>query len=303
MDARPALYVMHASALLMVGQMNGVERKLQAAEVHLPAEDDGNMRDLIGHIASIRATLAVSKHQPEVIMTESQRALEYLSPHNLPVRTASMWTLGYAYQLRGDRAAAGRAYEEAVAISQKIGHFMIAMMATLGIGLLQEADNQLYAAAVTYRRVLELAGDPPPPAACEAHLGLARICREWNDLDAAERHGLKALQLAAQFEQTDRAVACEVFLARLKLLRGEVSEAAAMLAKADRLARQQQFMSQLPFIAEAQVLVLLQQGNFNEASQLAQEHGLRLSQARVLLAKGDTGPPCRSSNLAGADGS
>ncbi|AYB42900.1 LuxR C-terminal-related transcriptional regulator [Paenibacillus lautus] len=289
LDARPALYVMHASALLMVGQMNGVERKLQAAEVHLPAEDDGNMRDLIGHIASIRATLAVSKHQPEVIMTESQRALEYLSPHNLPVRTASMWTLGYAYQLRGDRDAAGRAYEEAAAISQKIGHFMIAMMATLGLGLLQEADNQLYAAAVTYRRVLELAGDPPPPAACEAHLGLARICREWNDLDAAERHGLKALQLAAQFEQTDRAVACEVFFARLKLLRGEVSEAAAMLAKADRLARQQQFMSQLPFIAEAQVLVLLQQGNFNEASQLAQEHGLRLSQARVLLAKGDAG--------------
>lgn len=289
LDARPALNVMHASALLMVGQMNRVKRKLQAAEVHLPAEENGNTRDLIGHIASIRATLAVSKHQPEVIMTESRRALEYLSPHNLPVRTASMWTLGYAYQLLGDRAAAGRAYEEAVAISQKIGHFMIAMMATLGLGLLQEADNQLYAAAVTYRRVLELAGDPPPPAACEAHLGLARICREWNDLDAAERHGLKALQLAGQFDQTDRAVACEVFLARLKLSRGEVREAAAMLAKADRLGRQQQFMSQLPFIAEAQVLVLLQQGDFSEASQLAQEHGLPLSQARVLLAKGQAG--------------
>ena len=35
MDARPALHVMHASAMLMVGQMTGIEPKLQAAETYL----------------------------------------------------------------------------------------------------------------------------------------------------------------------------------------------------------------------------------------------------------------------------
>lgn len=288
LDARPALNVMHASAMLMVGQMTGIEPKLQAAEIHLHAAEDDYTRDLIGHIASIRATLAVSKHQPETIMAESRRALEFLNPHNLPVRTATIWTLGYAYQLQGDRAAAGKAYQEAVTISQKIGHIMIHMMATLGLGIIQEAENQLYVAAETYRRVLHLAGDPPLPAACEAHLGLARICREWNDLDAAEQHGLRALHLAGQFEQTDRAVACEVFLARLKLSRGAVNEAVAMLAKADHFARQHHFTHQLSHIAEAQVLAMLQQGNVRSASQLAQKFDLKLSQARVLLAQGDT---------------
>ncbi|WP_235440030.1 hypothetical protein [Paenibacillus sp. DMB20] len=37
-------------------------------------------------------------------MAESQRALAYLHPGNLPVRTATAWTLGYAHQLQGDRA-------------------------------------------------------------------------------------------------------------------------------------------------------------------------------------------------------
>ncbi len=40
---------------------------------------------------------------------------EYLHPDNLPVRTATTWTLGYAYQLQGDRAAASQAYTEIIA--------------------------------------------------------------------------------------------------------------------------------------------------------------------------------------------
>ena len=126
---------------------------------------------------------------------------------------------GVCLPVAGERAAAGKAYQEAVIISQKIGHITINMMATLGLGMIQEAENQLYVAAETYRRVLDLAGDPPLPAACEAHLGLARICGEWNDLDAAEQHGRQALHLAGQFEHIDRGVACEVLLARLKLTR------------------------------------------------------------------------------------
>ena len=66
----------------------------------------------------------------------------------------------------------------------------------------------------------------------EAHLGLARIFYEWNDLDAAEQHGQQSLQLARQYESViDRFVVCEVFLARLKLAQGDVAGAAAMLAR------------------------------------------------------------------------
>ncbi|KRE43242.1 LuxR C-terminal-related transcriptional regulator [Paenibacillus sp. Soil522] len=289
LDARPALWVMYASALLMAGQMTGVELKLQAAEKALQgAGQDDKTHDLIGHIAAIRATLAVSKHQADTIIAESRRALEYLHPDNLPVRTATVWTLGYAYQLQGDRAAASKAYAEALSVSQMIGHVMITILATLGLGNIQEAENQLYAAAETYRLVLNMAGNPPLPVACEAHLGLARIFYEWNDLDAAMQHGQQTVQLAKQFEHTDRVVAGEVLLARLKLARGEVSGAAAILTKADHVARQHNFVNQMPHIADALVLALLYQGNLAAAAHLAQKHERHFSQARVHLAQGDS---------------
>ncbi|MCP1309268.1 LuxR C-terminal-related transcriptional regulator [Paenibacillus tyrfis] len=288
LDARPVLSVMHASALLMVGQPADVERKLQAAEKGLrDAAQDDKTRDLKGHIAAIRATLAVNTHQADAIISESQRALDYLHPDNLPVRTATTWTLGYAYQLQGDRAAASQAYTEALSISRRIGHLMITLMATLGLGNIQEADNQLYVAAETYRHALQLAGDPPLPVACEAHLGLARIYYEWNDLETAMHHGQQAVRLAQQLQHTDRVVAGEVVLARLKLARGEVTEAAASLAKAEHIARRQNFVKQTPHIVAAQVLVLLHQGLVAAAAHLAQKHELPVSQARVHLAQGE----------------
>ncbi|WP_314586826.1 LuxR C-terminal-related transcriptional regulator [Paenibacillus terrigena] len=288
LDTVPSLWVMYASSLLLVGQTLGVEQKLQAAEQALQgAVQDEKTLDLIGHIASIRATLAVSKHQADSIMAESLRALKYLHPANLPVRTATTWALGYAYQLLGDRSAASNAYAEALANSQMIGHVMITMMSTLGLGMIQEAENQLAAAAETYQRVLKLAGDPPMLVACEAHLGLARICYAWNDLQAAMQHGRQSVQLAKQFEQTDRVIAGEVFLASVELAQGEVGSAAAMLAKADHIIRQQHFENMLPQIADLYVRAQLQQGNLAAAAHQAQQLELHICQARVSLAQGD----------------
>lgn len=289
LDARPSLWVMYASGMLMTGQTAEVERKLLAAEQALEGKHlDDKSRDLIGHIAATRAAQAVSQHRAETILNESRRALQYLHPNNLPVRTATTWAQGYAYQLQGDRIAAGRAYAEALSSSRRIGHALIAIMATLGVGSIQESDNRLHEAAESYRSALKMAGNPPLPAACEAHLGLARIFYEWNDLDAAERHGQLSTQLAKQLENTDRVTAGEVFLARLRLARGGVNGAAEMLARADFLARRQHFVHLQPQIAAVHVLVLLQQDNLPEASIQAIKYELPICEARVHLARGDS---------------
>src|SRR5438477_6772745 len=123
LDARPSLWVMYASALSMTGQLTGVEPKLQAAEAaRQGAEPDDQTRNLVGHIAAIRALLAATQYQVETVIAQSRRALEYLHPDNLAVRTATTWKLGIAYQLQGDRAAASRAYTEAIASSQASGN-------------------------------------------------------------------------------------------------------------------------------------------------------------------------------------
>jgi LuxR family transcriptional regulator, maltose regulon positive regulatory protein len=287
LDAHPYLWVTYANAILFLSQIVGVEEKLQAAEAALAGvEPDDKTRDLIGYIATTRATIAVTQHQVEAIMTQSRRALAYLHPHNLPMRTATTWTLGYAHQLLGDRVAAGRAYTEAIAISREIGHFIVNLMATLGLGNIQEVENQLHLAAETYRQALQLAGDPPLPVACEAHLGLARLAYEWNDLPTAQQHGTESLRQAQQIERTDRFVIGQLFMARLKLAQGEVTGAAALVAQAEQLARRQ-FEHQLPAVTAVQVQLLLHQGNLAAAAELAQTHDIPLTQARVRLAAGD----------------
>ncbi len=206
----------------------------------------------------------------------------------LQVRFTAIWTLGFACLLQGDRAAAARAFAEALSISREAGDTHSAIVATTGLGQVQEMANDLHLAADSYRRVLQLAGDTPQPVVSEAHLSLARVFYEWNDLDTAEQHGQQSLQLARQFDKAiDRFVICEVFLARLRLARGDVAGAAAMLAQTEQSVRQSNFVHRMGEVAAARVLALLRQGSVAAAARLAQAHDLPLSRARVLLAQGN----------------
>jgi LuxR family maltose regulon positive regulatory protein len=293
LDARPSLWVMYASVLVVAGQPTGIEQKLQAAEAALHsaqqgAEPDDKIRDLLGHIAATRASLAISQERVETIIAQSHRALEFLHPDNLPVRAGMAWALGYAYQLQGDRAAASQAFTKAISISQASGQISITIYVITSLGNVQVAENQLHLAAETYQRVLRLAGDPPLPVACEAYLGLARVFYEWNDLDAAQRYGQRSIQLARQVENVDSFVACQVFLSCLKLAHRDVAGAAAILAEADQLVRQHDLVYRVSEVVAAQVLALLRQGNLTAAADLAETHELPISQARVHLAQGDT---------------
>ena len=289
LNARPSLWWRYAALLLVNGQTTGVEEKLDAAEAALQGvEADDKTRTLIGRIAAARATLALTRYQAETMIAQSRRALEYLPPDNSSLRANAYWTLGTAHLFQGDRAPARQAYTEAIAISQASGNIFTSILATIGLGNVQEADNQLHLAAETYRHVLHLAGDQPLQIVYEAHLGLARICYEWNDLGAAEQYGRQSLELARQYDRViDRFVLCEVFLARLKLAQGDVAKAAALLAQADQAARQKNFVYRIPDVAAAQVVTLLRQGKLAAAAHLAETHKLPISQARVSLAQGD----------------
>lgn len=295
LDARPSLWWRYAMVLLVDGQTIGVEEKLQAAEAALATaalqttEADDKTRDLIGRIAVARATLALTQYQGETMIAQSHRALEHLDPNSLSYRATANWTLGYAYILQKDSVAARRAYTEAISLSRTSSGIYTTLLATIGLGQVQEADNQLHLAAETYQSVIQLTGDRPLLIIHEAHRGLAYILYEWNDLDGAEQHGRQGLHLARQYEKhIDRSVICEVFLARLKLAQGDVAGAAAILAQTSQVARQRDFVHRIPEIAAAQVLVKLRQGDLPAAAHLAETHELPLSQARVQLAQGDT---------------
>ncbi len=288
LNERPSLWVIYASALLMISQLDGIEQKLSAAEAAMshinPHEVD---QDLIGHIASIRATLGVTRYDADTIMTQSFVALEHLHPHNLPVRAATTWTLGVAYQLQANRAAARRAYTEALSISKRIGHIMITLMASLGIGEIQESDNQLSLAAQTYQQVIQLAGDPPLLVACDAYLGMARIGYERNNLDAAEQHIQQSMRLARRIENTDRLVENELFAAKLKLARQEISAAEALLTKARHEVQDQHYNRLRGEMKHLDLLISLHHGNFAETAKLLETNEFPVLQARIYMLQGN----------------
>ncbi len=298
LDAKPSLWVKYATALLGGGQTTGVEEKLQAAEAALPGmKPEDKTRDLIGQIAAARATLALTRYQPDAMITQALRALEYLAPDNLYSRFVANWTVAFAYRLRGERAAAGRAFTEALSTAKASGNVRGAFLATLCLGDMDELENRLHQAVENYRRALQLLGDQPPPSASEAYLGLARIFYEWDDLDAAQECAEQSLQLARQYDRlVDRLIVGQVFMARLKSARRDLAGAAAVLAEAEQSVRQNNFVHRMPEVAAAQVQVLLKQSNLHAAAELAQRFELPLSRARVLLAQADS-----SSALAALD--
>jgi LuxR family maltose regulon positive regulatory protein len=287
LDARPSLRVRSATLALMTGQTSGVEEKLQAAERMLPnPEQDQQTRDLIGQIACARATLALTRYDTQSMHTQARRAMEYLDPANLSFLFTANWALASADFLQGNRAGAARACQEAIAISQKSGSVFSKILSNYVLSQLQVQDNHLFQAVETYRDLLQLTNCHPQPLSCEFHLGLAKIFYEWNDLEAADQHGRQSQELSRLYDrQIDRFIICDVFMARLKLERGDVEGAAKTLEEAHQTAIQKNFSMRLHEIAAGLVPVLIQKKQLATAAHLAKLFELPLCQARVLIAQ------------------
>ncbi|MFC5407663.1 LuxR C-terminal-related transcriptional regulator [Cohnella soli] len=265
LDARPSLWVMYGSALLIAGKPTNVEPKLRAAEAALQgASQDVRNKDLIGLISATRAALASlmmagkpddghrklqaaeatmqvteledktnelveliapareggvdRRNEIEAVIFQSRRALEYLHPDNLPVRAAAAWMLGVACHRSGDRAGARKAYHEAIAYSHTLGHELMVVTSLIGLGQIQEAENDPEQSAEYYEEALRLAGDLPLPALREAQLGLERIRivqnrrTNGNLIEPLSQRELEVLELIAD-GYSNREIGNKLFLA------------------------------------------------------------------------------------------
>lgn len=263
LDARPALWVMYGSVLLLAGRLTGVEQKLCAAENALAGtEEDVNVRDLTGLIAATRATLAslaltghsegaertlqtfeadmqrtgqsdktdelVGRIAPvnhggisgnggvETVIVQSRRAQAYLRPDNIPVRTAVAWMLGVAYQRLGAYPDAREAYHEVITNSLNMKHELMAVMALIGLGQIEEAEHRTRSAAECYQEALRLGGDLPLPALREAKLGLERLHHNGRKsssmIEPLTRREMEVLELIAK-GLSNREIGEKLFLA------------------------------------------------------------------------------------------
>jgi LuxR family maltose regulon positive regulatory protein len=289
MNARPSLRVAYASTLTMLGKpVDNIEEILGNVEVDLESsEQDEISRDYIGQIAVIRAMLAIPRNQVDEILKQSNRALTYLHPDNLPLRTNAAWSLGYAFQLRGERSAAKEELKKALSISKASGNIMMSVATLTNLGQLYELENQLGLARDSYKQVLKLICKPPLPYACGALIGLAQISYEQNKLDPAERYARQSLELAQQLKNLDTPILCHLLFARLNVSRGDIAGAGEAIRSAEQYAMQHEISHRFPDIADAKAKFYIQQGMIEKAVEVIKNFELPLVDARISLAKGD----------------
>lgn len=287
LNAYPSLWVTFAWALFIAGQSKEVGAKLLAAEAALrDINTDPVTQDLLGQIAALWAWTAVSQNNVETIHSQATRALELLSPENQAARTAARCALGVVLLFRNERAGASRAFSEVVMSGQSNGNLMFTVAASIALAGIQATDNQLRLAADSYRNALRMIADPTHLIGCEAHLGLARILYEWNELDEAELHALQSSKLAARSE-SENGLGGDVLRARMMLVRNDNDGAVTLLAQSSVAAKTKRFPGRMQEIANVQVVEMLRRGEVSGAVHLATERKLHLAQARAFLAQGD----------------
>lgn len=291
-NARPVLWWKQASLLLAIGQREGVEKNLQAAEAAMQSiladQTDEMARDLTGRIAAARANLAQTQAEVDTIFVQARRALEYLHPNNFLCRSAANRALGFAHYWLGEWDNADQAYTEALSLAHTAGDIPNAIMALIGLGQLHQDQFKLSLAAETYQQVLLMIGDYTPPYSGPAYLNLALIFYDWNDLDASEQYILQGLKLAQMYDQiVDRTVMGELYLALIKIARKDLVRAEQLVSQALNTSHQKNFNLRIPNIAYFQALIHIRQGSIEKAAQLVRDNDLPLMRARVLTIQND----------------
>ena len=151
-EARPVLSVEYAAALMVDGEVEGVEARLLDAEQWLNATTDSDrFRGLPSVIAQYRAGQAQLLGDVASTMTHARRALELAGPDDHVGRGAAASLLGLAYWTTGDLDQAHRWYAEGMASLEKAGYIADVVGGAVTLADLQIAQGRLREATSTLR--------------------------------------------------------------------------------------------------------------------------------------------------------
>ena len=314
---RPVLSVAYVGALMVSGDLEGVEARLRDAERWLatPSDigeepqapsagmvvvDEEAFRDLPGAIAIYRAGQARILGDVAGTMAHARRALELVGEEDHFGRGAAAAFLGLAYWTGGDLDAAQRWYADGMASLEKAGYLSDVLGGAITLADIRITQGRLREAMSTYERGLRIATEHAAPAlrgAADMHVGMSRICYERNELDAAMQHLLTSSELGEHAGLPPNRYRWRVAMARIRAAEGDLGGALDLLDEADRL-YVSDFSPDVRPVSALRARVWIAQGRWGEALGWAGERGLsveddvsylrefeHLTLARVLLAR------------------
>ncbi len=327
---RPVLSVTFAGALLITGEIEGVEERLQDAERWLdpPAAphggprarpagmvvaDEEEYRRLPAAIAVYRAALALARGDPAGTIRQARRALDLSVEEDHLNRASAAGFLGLASWGSGDLEAGHRAYSACVDGLRRAGFIADILGCSIALADIRITQGRLGEAMRTYEQALQLAGEQGGPAlrgTADMHAGISEIHCERGDLGAAARHLLTSQELGEHTGLSQHRYRLRVAMARLAQAEGNLPGAVDLLDEAERCYVSDFFPNVRP-VPALRARVWIRQCRFGEALGWAREHGLsvdddlsylrefeHITLARLLLARHEDERSARSAREA-----
>ena len=311
--SRPRLLLARAQVALTSGRLAEAEPLIDAAEDVWADGADEPFEPTIGragsllvnvpaHIALDRGYLAQFRGDAEATAAFASRALAGLDEGQWMLNAASQGFLAVADWLRGRLAEAERAFESGIAGWRSAGQPTLMAWGGYSLSQVQCARGRLDAAARTCRQALNSIAAPggPTPAAGPAHVGLAGVAYQRNELDTALRHATEGVALCRQFVYTASLAGGLITLAWLRQASGDPAGALAAIGEAWEAAPGPAGL--LNPVPVQRARLLLAQGDPAAAARWAHEAGFgaddepayprepgHLVLARLLLAQGRPG--------------
>jgi LuxR family maltose regulon positive regulatory protein len=115
-------------------------------------------------------------------------------------------------------------------------------------------------------------GSRPVPFSGIAHVGIAELLYEWNDLNGAMHYAMEGIKLSELGGRVSYVLAGNIVLARVYQAQGDMGSAVEVIQKAERLAQSHDFSYMKAEVAELRARLWVRQRNMAAASQWAREH-------------------------------
>jgi LuxR family transcriptional regulator, maltose regulon positive regulatory protein len=317
---RPRLCLAQAYGAAMGFQVEALEALLDDAERAFAVSGDEPYEPSLGSpqgdsvlanvpagIAFLRASLARLRGDAALAAGYNQRALAQLGEDDWLMRSFVRWNQAVADWLDGRLGPAERGLAEVLAERRAAGEFFgdfLVMRVCYDLGEVQRAQGNLDAALATCRPALEQAGESSQPAITgPAHVGLAQVLYERDELTAALDHATRGVTLCRQLTFTQSLATGLAAVARIRHALGDAAGAVEAMSEAGQAGLSPQVITLLNPVPSQRARRLLAQGDVHAAAQWAAAAGLSaddepdypqepayLVLARVLLAQNDPGP-------------
>jgi LuxR family maltose regulon positive regulatory protein len=276
--SRPWLCIGLANVRSARGQLAAVQPLVEAVESILSrpgkrprdAESDRRIRS---HLTSLRIPLFLARGDINEAIRLCHEAIEQ-SPDDQPtVRCMSVLLLGLAHWMKGDMARAVPYLEEAVVYGQRTGNYFITLVAMGHLADIHIRQGRLHQAAEASRKAIRLGtewgGGEPLPATSYAHICLAQILYQWNEVEEAIHYVNHAIELGRQGVQLTIAVMAVPGLAPLTELIGQTTALGDALDELEGVATASRSAVMARVTASWRARLSLARGDIGQAMQWA----------------------------------